>query len=349
MPDPRTLAEQAARIRNLYGEAEVILLNRVAKRVARGITEPGWTEAKLAEVGRLEREIRVATAGLQPAVARELEDILTTSYEAGAVSAGAGPVAGALPRTHVAAVRALYSQVLGDFSRTNLVILRRTLDIYRSVVGEAAAFAVAGIETRQQVTQRALDRWAMHGIRGFTDTAGRRWDLGSYSEMATRSAITNAHLDGRLDTFRKLGFTLYVVSGGQSSCPLCNEWAGMVLSEQPHPEAQGTLSQARGSGLFHPNCGHSINVYQRGYSSEPMTRKDKKQAAVEYRQRQEQRALERHVREWKRREAVAISRDASDKARAKIREYQAALRQHTARTGQRRLYYREQPLRGVVG
>jgi hypothetical protein len=347
MPDPRTLAEQSARIRNLYGESEVILLNRVAKRVARGITTPGWTEAKLLEVGDLARELRVATAGLQPALARELQDILTEAYVNGAESAGA-TIQGAIPRTHVAAVQALYSQVLGDFSRTNLVILRRSLDIYRSVVGESAAFAVAGVETRQQVTQRALDRWAMHGIRGFTDTRGRMWDLGSYSEMATRSAITNAHLEGRLGTFRELGFTLYVVSGGQSSCPLCNEWAGMVLSEQPHPEAQGTLSQARSSGLFHPNCGHSINVYSRGYSSEPMTRTDKKQAAVEYSQRQQQRALERHVREWKRRQAVAITPAASAKASAKIKEYQKALRQHTARTGQRRLYYREQPLRGVV-
>lgn len=343
------LAEQAARIRNLYGEAEIILLNRVAKRVARGITDPGWTEAKLVEVQALGYEARVATKGLEPALARELDDILVRSYERGAVSAGGAPFQGVLPRTHVAAVQALYSSVMSDFRITNNVILRRTLDIYRSVVAESSALAVAGIETRRQVTQRALDRWAMHGIRGFTDTRGRQWDLGSYSEMATRSAITNAHLEGRLGTFRGLGFELFVVSGGQSSCPLCNEWAGMVLSENPHPEAQGTLSQARSSGLFHPNCGHSINLYSRGYSSEPMTTKDKEQAAVEYEQRQQQRALERHVREWKRRDAVAISPEAHGKARAKVREYQGALRQHTARTGDRRLYYREQPLRGVVG
>lgn len=354
MADPRTLAEQAGRIRAIYGDAEVVLLNRVAKRLARGITEPGWTEAKLAEVHILERDLRRAIASLPIEAQRELEAVLSDAYvqgnTSGYVHAGrVGPVTGGLTRTHVAAVRALVAQTMSDFSRSNLTILRHTLDIYRSVIADSVGSAVAGAVTRQQATQSALDRWAMRGIRGFTDTAGRRWDLGSYSEMATRTAITRSHLEGRLGAFRDLGFDLYVVSGGQSSCPICNEWAGLILSENPHPQAQATLSQARGSGLFHPNCGHTIDLYQRGFTPPPPSEEERKADVARYEVLQQQRGMERNLRAWKRREAVAITPDAQRKAHQKVREHQAQLRSFTQQHNTRRLYHREQPLRGVVG
>lgn len=354
MADPRTLAEQAGRIRAIYGDAETILLNRVARRLARGITDPGWTEAKLAEVQALERELRQSIAGLPAAAQRELDDVLLNSYvqghRSGYAHAGVvGPLEGELTRTHVAAVKALVSQTMSDFSRANITILRQSLDIYRSVIADSVGSAVAGSVTRQQATQSALDRWAMRGIRGFTDTAGRRWDLGSYSEMATRTAITRSHLEGRMGALRDLGYELFVVSGGQSSCPLCNEWAGRILSESPHPQATATVAQARSSGLFHPNCGHTIDLYQRGFTPPPPTAKERKADVARYEILQQQRGMERDLRAWKRREAVAITPDAQRKARAQIRERQARLRAFTQQHGTRRLYHREQPLRGVVG
>ena len=61
-----------------------------------------------------------------------------------------------------------------------------------------------------------------------------------------------------------------------------------------------------------------------------------------YAARQQQRYLERGVREWKRREAASLDDLAAGKARAHVREWQGRLREHVAANDLKRLYYREQ-------
>ena len=54
------------------------------------------------------------------------------------------------------------------------------------------------------------------------------------------------------------------------------------------------------------------------------------------------RELERAVRRWKRREQLALTDEARTAARAKVRDWQAALRQHVSSNDLKRLPYREQ-------
>ena len=53
---------------------------------------------------------------------------------------------------------------------------------------------LVGHEDRRRTAQRAWERLLSRGVTGFTDRAGRRWELASYVEMATR-AVT-APTDG---------------------------------------------------------------------------------------------------------------------------------------------------------
>ena len=59
--------------------------------------------------------------------------------------------------------------------------------------------------------------------------------------------------------------------------------------------------------------------------------------------RQRQRAIERNIRKWKRREAVAITDEAREQARRKVLEWQAEQRKHLALAGRefKRDYARE--------
>jgi len=61
-----------------------------------------------------------------------------------------------------------------------------------------------------------------------------------------------------------------------------------------------------------------------------------------YDAKQRQRAIERHVRAWKRREQLALTDEAAAKARRKVRAWQGALREHVDANDLKRLRHREQ-------
>lgn len=86
------------------------------------------------------------------------------------------------------------------------------------------------------------------------------------------------------------------------------------------------------------NCKHVESLYVPGVSRPGGTRPN----PAGYAATQEQRRLERGIREWKRREAVALSDEARAKAKAKVLEWQGRTREHIKVHGLDRRYYREQ-------
>ena len=103
-------------------------------------------------------------------------------------------------------------------------------------------------------------------------------------------------------------------------------------------EVAGSLPEARGKGLLHPNCRHTVSAYLPGVSRIP----EPQASRGTYEQTQQQRYLERQVRKWKRREAAAMDEQQAKAARAKVRAYQARIRELTAETGLPRKSHREQ-------
>ena len=99
-----------------------------------------------------------------------------------------------------------------------------------------------------------------------------------------------------------------------------------------------TFKDAVDKGLFHPNCRHSTSLYQEGVTQIPQDTEDPQGD----KDRQELRSLERRVREWKRREAAAMTPADKAKAKAQVRAYQAKIRHHTATTTAKRQPHREQ-------
>jgi hypothetical protein len=201
------------------------------------------------------------------------------------------------------------------------------------------AQGLAGDFTRRGAAQAALDSFASRGITGFVDGSGKAWNLASYTEMACRTAAHNAARQGVFDGVRSAGRDLVIVSGSPSCCDMCAPWEGEVLSLDGATPGYPTLAEAEGDGLFHPNCAHSADPYVEGLTRLGTTQQGD---PVRYAAQQQQRYLERGVREWKRREAASLDDLAAGKARAKVGEWQARLREHTAANDLRRLSYREQ-------
>jgi hypothetical protein len=358
-PTPDTARRFTKTVADLYGEATLAVLRQIADRMERGLDDTAQ-RAKLGDLLVLRRNAQDVAEALSLTLDDTLAQTISDAYDHGTGQATAHlaeafglrdvdnerTIARGLTNTKRSTVEGL-AKGLGDTLR-DLPLVRASEDAYRAAVVAATVPAAAGVETRRAATQRALDRLAMSGITGFTDKSGRRWSLDAYAEMATRSTLGQAALQGSVDRIRAT--TPFVrVSDVADECERCRPWEGKVLlttdpSEIPEKWADvaydGTLKDATSAGLFHPNCTHSVGAFIPG-----LTRRNTERPAGSnpkgYADRQKQRAMERHVRDWKRREAVALTPQSKALAAGKVQRWQQALLEHTARTNRPRRRDRE--------
>lgn len=348
-PDlPERLAKELA---DIYGEATARLMFAVARRLARGIDEPGWAEAKLLELLQLRADAAEVVRFLDDQVPTTVEQVIADAAEAGVQQAvrdldlKASPVAA----TNTSAVDALARQTIGDLSRTHLQIFRSAEDVYRAVITETSSGTVVGAETRRQSAQRAVSRFARRGVTGFRDRAGRNWSIETYAEMATRTATGRAMIQGSLDTYVADGRDLVIVSDAPEECKVCRPYEGKLLSisgarvgtEVGDIAVVDTVEGATAGGLFHPNCRHRMSPYIEGLTR-PMTNTADPEGD---KLRQRQRALERRIRAAKAQVAAVEPLGAGPElARVKgtLAKAQEDMRAFISEHDRKRLRYREQ-------
>jgi hypothetical protein len=324
----------------IYTQAENKMLEKLSRRVKRGVTETGWNEQKFGDVRKLRKEIEATLGNANRIAKSKLSKGIEAAYLSGVASAN---------KDHHLAKTALDGLVPEHLQRllleshnlidgTSFQILRNTQDAYRDVIAEASTNVLVGTDTRMQTAQASLNKLALKGITGFVDRAGRRWDLASYVEMATRTTSARAALQGHIDRQLAIGNDLVMVSSFSATCPICAPWAGKVLSISGKDARFPSLDSAKAAGLFHPNCKHTITAYFEGmdYQEPNFPYQPERYNAI-----QRQRYNERQIRKWKRVEAVAM--DPASKARAanKISQWQAIQRDHVANWNLRRKYNRE--------
>ena len=356
MPVSPALAEDlAARVRELYDEAEGVLLERLAAALEADLDSPRWAELKLAAVGNLRTAVEEVAAALQDDTTGAVAEALITAYNRGRQAAVAEVGALDIGRELVArrtlpgapAVDRLAASYAQDTRPLYARITRAVIDTYRSIVARVSGAQLLTGITRRQASQQALDRFAQHGITGFTDSAGRRWDMASYAEMAVRSVTARAAIEGHIDALAEIRVGLVIVSDAPLECPLCRPWEGEILTlsaeSGPHTvraqhelhddgrtvavHVAGSLVEARAAGLFHPNCRHSLGAYLPGVTTRPPHHAT---PGTTYEDTQRQREIERHIRARKRRAAASMDDASRRKAMAKVRAWQKAAREHVA-------------------
>lgn len=329
--------------RETYDEAVTRMLRIVADRIARGIDTDGWAEKKLREVQAAVREMREATEQMSLFPARTADE-MDAAYRAG-VQEGADALQRAalddiragLAEVQQAGFRTLVKATVTKLEAVPVQILRAAHDEYRNVVARASALELTGTITRRQAAQQVLDQFADKGIQTFVDSAGRSWDVASYAEMAVRTGVGNAQSQGRLDKFTDAGKDLVIVTDSPEECELCRPWEGKVLSISGQTEGYPTVQSAIDAGLKHANCTHTFALYTPGLTRAPAETENPEG----YEERQRQRQLERNIRHWKRREAVAITDEAKARAKGKVRVWQGEMRQFVEETGRLRQRQRE--------
>ena len=267
---------------------------------------------------------------------------------------------GEVPGTHLvhgALASALLVQDLHNrFDDVTRRILRWPEDAYRDVIAKTTPGLLLGMDTGRQAQARAWRELRRRGVTGFTDKAGRRWNLATYVEMATRTAAHRAFTDSNLATLGSYGIDLVTAVGGKGQCEACGRWVGQVMSqtgsgarsiEVEHAyrdgvfvtvRVKGSVDDAIADGLLHPNCRHTLVGHFPGINNdtgEPWTQEaEDAQAGL--------RALEVEVRKAKRDLAGALNADEEKAARRRVRDMQARIREHIKETGEPRRREREQ-------
>ncbi|MFI5778690.1 phage minor capsid protein [Nocardia sp. NPDC051570] len=357
--EPAAVAGLQDGVAQIYADAEVQLLARVAKAIEKGIDTPQWVSVQLGEMARLSKEARGFLLSLDPLVAQQIEATLLAAHATGVAAADSdipGPPSSApAPVISQEAVAALAAEATAAVVSTHSQILRSTVDSYRQVVADVAGRVVTGVGTRREATQAALDQFAARGISSFRDKAGRNWRIDTYAEMAVRTAALRALKQGHTDRLLERGYDLVVISSHPRPAPQCKRFEGRIVSltgRTPNGKVEATspltgtpvtetvvasMREAESAGLHHPNCKHTHTLWVPGAPRPKVEPYDEQGYADE----QQLRRMERQVREAKRQQAAAITPDAKKAATAKVRARQAAIRDHVDRTGVTRRPNRE--------
>lgn len=261
--------EQQSRVVEAYRDAELYLLRLIAEAVEGSGTQRHYRNQQ-AELNRLlklaQARLDQLTGHLDQAVLEEMEAEYAAAVRE-AIAQTPTPVPSLVPTAAVEATALDTATIIASQHHT---ILRTVHDRYRHAAQTAITRALVSGESNTQTVQTMLNRMADTGITGFVDRAGRRWDMGTYADMAVRTGRMRALNQGHMDGWQAGGVELVRVSQHPASHPWCYPFQGKLLAIQgsagPHTltdrvtgeqvtvTAVATFDEAVARGYHHPNA-----------------------------------------------------------------------------------------------
>lgn len=345
---PNIGAQYGEGVAEIYRDAELRILQRIAYSLQQGIEAPEWEQLQLARLQLVRGEVTALLAAIDPAAAALIESSLDAAYGEGELAAfqdvkGYLDPIKAPTLARRAAVAALAADTRRALTSATPGILRSLDDVYRAVVADATASVLAGGESRRDATQRALNGLISKGLNGI-QTHGGKLSLPNYVTMAVRTATARSALQGHGDSMDEMGLDLVIIHPGPRACDICDKWARSILSRGASSSTQqaltslttgeplaleidGSLDDARAGGWGHPNCRCGLAAYLPGVTKAAELERPPWDAEG-YAAQQQQRSIEHQIRSWKQRDAVAFTPAAKADAQAKIKGWQGAMRDH---------------------
>ena len=328
------------------------------------------------------RIIRNGLGGANKALSHVLEQAIIESVKKSqpdllkAVKAGILKPAGIpiVAPTQMRAFSLYYQQAAQKLNLVNTVMLESTKQAYQATVADianrvqvvqtaldiGAGETITGVSTWNQALRHSINRMKENGVVGFIDHGGHRWSAEAYTAMDIRTTVANTARAAVWETNQDFGNDLYIVSYHDGARPLCYDWQNKVISSTNNARtvrdldgneiqvyAQSDTTYGEPAGLFGINCKHYPSPFIPGVSvlydsSEIPSEKENEKI---YEQTQQQRALERKLREEKRDLLIAkeMGADADEiKAlRAKCRETSDDIDKFCEETGLPRRQNRE--------
>lgn len=193
-------------------------------------------------------------------------------------------------------------QTANEFNRMGATMLRSADKVYVSATESIHAQVIAGAKSGRQAIAETVSGWSKAGLKAFTDKAGRQWTPEAYAQVITRSTTANVRREAQYERMDEYGLDLIQISSHADARPGCAPYQGNVYSLNGKTKGYPLLSETSYGeidGLFGVNCRHTSTVYTPGqektFKPYPLGEtKDK------YKESQQQRKLERSIREARR-------------------------------------------------
>ena len=313
-------------------------------------------------------------AALEAAIVEALrneEPALRKAAEQGLLN-GPGIIPPEVRSNQLQAFTAYYQQSADKLNLVNTVMLESTQAAYQATVADAAVRiartqsilnvgageVVTGVSSWNTAMHDAVAKMVENGLTGFIDHGGHKWSPEAYVAMDIRTTMFNTARAAVWERNDAYGNDLYQVSSHNGARPLCYPWQGKVISKADmerdvvdmygdtiHVYPQSATSYGEAAGLFGVNCKHYPMTFIPGFSTIKGEPQDPEENAKAYEQSQQQRALERRLREEKRDLAVMQAQGADDEAlraqRAKVSKASSDIDAFCDETGRARRRNRE--------
>jgi hypothetical protein len=281
---------------------------------------------------------------------RKSEPELYKAVKAGILAVPTTPV---VSPNQMRAFQLYYKQAADKLNLVNTVMLESTGSAYRQAVTDVvssieladkmnrtqialdvgAGETITGVSSWNQAVKHSIDKMKDGGITGFIDHGGHRWSAEAYTAMDIRTTVANTARAAVWETNQNFGNDLYLVSTHDGARPLCYPWQNKVISAMNiardvvdlygnpvHVYAQNETTYGMPAGLFGINCGHMADPFIPGVSTVNGHPQNPEENEKDYKESQEQRRLERKLREEKRDLAMAKAQGASDEEIKRLRD-----------------------------
>lgn len=212
----------------------------------------------------------------------------------------------------------------------------------QQILNAATGSTLLGNEARTKALRTAIKSLADQGITGFIDAGGHHWTPEAYVNMDIRTTVGNVARQAQKARAAEFGVDTFQVSRHAAARPLCAPYQGWICSwtgggysvqdlygNSYHVHDIAETSYGEPAGLFGINCGHNPLTFVPGFSVpryDELTPEEEAANATQYAQSQQQRHLERQVRQAKT-EALAYKAAGDEEgfalASAKVKQTQA--------------------------
>ena len=343
-----------------------------------------YQAAMLAQMGKVNREtvkiIRDGLKGADKALQGVLEQAIINSVKKAepdllkAVKQGIlnPPSVPVVAPNQMRAFQLYYNQAAGKLNLVNTVMLESTQQAYKATVADiatriqttqtaldiATGETVTGVSAWNEAVKHGIDRLKAGGITGFIDHGNHKWSAEAYVAMDVRTTAMNTGRAAVWEVNQDFGNDLYLVSYHSGARPLCYDWQNKVISavnnarditdidgNTIHVYAQSETTYGQAAGLFGINCKHYPSPFIPGVSQIHGQPQSEEANAKTYAESQEQRRLERKLREEKRDFAMMKARGVPEEQlkaqQARIKQSSSDIDEFCKQTGRARHRDRE--------
>ena len=371
MMSPGEIQAMSEELIRVYIAIEDDLLVNVAKRfsVADEITPDSvldWQIEKLQQLGALNKENLRTIQKYSGKTMQEIEKILhDAGYKAlefderiyqAAFSQGYLPYA-PIPLMASPMLQQIITGAVDNtrhyFNLINTTALQSAQEGFLGIINQTYLETSLGVTDYNTAVKKAVRNLADKGITGadYISASGKR--TRNHIDVAVRRAIVTSTSQAagtmQIQRAREWGSNLVEVTSHMGARPTHAVWQGRIFSINggtlQYPNLVDSTGYGTVTGLKGANCGHDFYPFFEGLSEQTYKPYNLEENAKVYEESQEQRKIERAIREQKRRILAADSigdADGKTAAQLKLKAKEAELKQFIRDTGRTQRTNRQQ-------